>query len=89
MFKILIDEPNNEQKKQHTVYIYGDRSLLSELEDEHIMLNHNCRQGHCGRCILNLVHGEVRHQESLVPLAQGEILACQCMPTSDLHVAMR
>lgn len=86
MKTIIIDTADG----QKTAYIYGDRSLLSELEDENINIDHSCRQGHCGCCIVNLIAGKVRHQPSLVPLSQGEILACQCTPESEiLHIALR
>ncbi len=89
MFKVILEQTKDGVKTQDTSYIYGTRPLLSELEDEHILINHNCRQGHCGSCILNLLKGEVRHKPSLIPLSDGEILACQCVPISDLVVAVR
>ncbi len=85
MFKVIIDKDN----KQETVYLYGQRSLLSELEDEQIQVDYNCRQGHCGSCIVNLIAGEVNQQPSLVPLTSGEILACQAIPITDLIVQFR
>lgn len=85
MFTVKLDKNGQQQ----TVYIHGERSLLSELEDEMIEVDHSCRQGHCGCCILNLIQGEVNHQASLVPLSQGEILACQATPISDLHLKFR
>lgn len=86
MHTITIDTKDGEK----TAYVYGVRPLLSELEDENIFIDHNCRQGHCGCCIINLISGDVIHQHSLVPLAQGEILACQCTPSSPaVHISLR
>ena len=73
-------------KNQKILYLEGEASLLSELEKENIVINHSCRQGNCGHCILKLTHGEVRHNESLVPLGQNEILACQSVAVSDISV---
>lgn len=86
MFKVIVEKKDSVE----TVYIYGERSLLSELEDENIQVDYSCRQGHCGCCILNLIEGEVsQQQEPLVPLAQGEILACQTVPITHLKLAFR
>ena len=56
--------------------------ILTELEAHNVLINYSCRQGHCGSCILKLVEGDVLHQECLVPLSEGEILACQSKPTN-------
>ncbi len=85
MFTITFEDSNNKQD----IYIYGEKSLLTELEQENIFISHNCRQGHCGSCILQLLQGNVIHNESLVPLSQGEILACQSKPVSDLYIRIR
>ena len=44
---------------------------------------------HCGSCILKLVEGDVLHQECLVPLSEGEILACQSKPTTDIKITIK
>ena len=86
MHKVTLLQKN---KKTKELYIYGDKSLLSELEDENIIITHNCRQGHCGCCILRLIKGDVMHNTSLVPLSDDEILACQCKTVSDICIAFR
>jgi ferredoxin/3-ketosteroid 9alpha-monooxygenase subunit B len=86
MFRIDVDNING---KTESLYVFGDESILSELEDNNVLINHNCRQGHCGSCILQLLEGEVIHQECLVPLSSGEILACQAKPTSDIKITVR
>lgn len=86
MFKIDV---NNINGKTESLYVFGERSILSELEHNNIILNHSCRQGHCGSCILQLLSGDVIHQDCLVPLSQEEILACCAKPVSDIKISVR
>ncbi|HCJ78353.1 MAG TPA: ferredoxin, partial [Gammaproteobacteria bacterium] len=51
--------------------------------------NYSCRQGHCGSCVLQLLSGDVIHQDCLVPLSQGEILACRATPITDIKIGLR
>jgi ferredoxin len=83
MFRIDVDNING---KTESLYVFGDESILTELEAHNVLINYSCRQGHCGSCILKLVDGEVLHQECLVPLSEGEILACQSKPTTDIKI---
>jgi len=86
MFRIDV---NNINGKTESLYVFGDESILTELEAHNVLINYSCRQGHCGSCILKLVDGEVRHQECLVPLSEGEILACQSKPTTDIKITIK
>ncbi len=86
MFRIDVDNING---KTESLYVFGDESILTELEAHNVLINYSCRQGHCGSCILKLVDGEVLHQECLVPLSEGEILACQSKPTTDIKIATK
>lgn len=86
MFKIDIENING---KNESIYVYGEESILVELEKHNILIDYNCRQGHCGSCILALKEGSVTHQESLVPLSQGEILACRAIPKSDIKISSK
>jgi len=86
MFRIDVDNING---KTESLYVFGDESILTELEAHNVLINYSCRQGHCGSCILKLVDGEVLHQECLVPLSKGEILACQSKPTTDIKIATK
>ena len=83
MFIIDVDNING---KTESLYVFGDESILTELEAHNVLINYSCRQGHCGSCILKLVDGEVLHQDCLVPLSEGEILACQSKPTTDIKI---
>ena len=86
MFRIDVDNING---KTESLYVFGDESILTELEAHNVLINYSCRQGHCGSCILKLVDGEVLHQECLVPLSEGEIRACQSIPTTDIKIATK
>ena len=86
MFRIDID---NIDGKSEALYVYGEHSILTELEAHNVLINYACRQGHCGACVLELVSGEVTHQECLVPLSQGEILACRATPITDITIRSR
>jgi len=86
MFRIDIDNING---KTESLYVFGDESILTELEAHNVLINYSCRQGHCGSCILKLVEGDVLHQECLVPLSEGEILACQSKPTTDIKITIK
>lgn len=83
MFKIEINNINN---KTESLYVYGEESILSELEAHNVLIDYSCRQGHCGSCILKLLAGDVIHQDCLVPLSQGEILACRAKPITDIII---
>ena len=86
MFRIDVDNING---KTESLYVFGDDSILTELEAHNVLINYSCRQGHCGSCILKLVEGDVLHQECLVPLSEGEILACQSKPTTDIKITIK
>ncbi len=86
MFRIDIC---NIKDKDEFLYVYGDKSILTELENNNILINHNCRQGHCGSCILVLLKGEVLHQKSLIQLSDNEILACMAIPVTDIKITKR
>ena len=86
MFRIDVDNING---KTESLYVFGEESILTELEAHNVLVNYSCRQGHCGSCILKLVDGEVLHQECLVPLSEGEILACQSKPTTDIKITIK
>jgi len=86
MFRIDVENING---KTESLYVFGDESILTELESHNVLINYSCRQGHCGSCILKLVEGDVLHQECLVPLSEGEILACQSKPTTDIKITIK
>ena len=71
---------------EKSVSISGNSSLLTEMENKKISIEHSCRQGHCGRCKLGLISGSVRHTDTLIDLKPGEILACCSTATTDIKV---
>lgn len=83
MFKINISRVN---LANEVIFVYGEKSLLTELEERSILLNHNCRSGHCGACIALITNGQVQHNKSLYPLNDGEILICQARPLTDISI---
>jgi ferredoxin len=68
------------------VVVYGEKSLLLELEERNILPKYSCRQGHCGICIARLLKGEVTSSDVLYPLENNEILLCSTKPNSDLTI---
>ena len=86
MFRIDID---NIDGKTESLFVYGENSILAELEEHNVLINYSCRQGHCGSCILKLVKGDVLHQDCLIQLSRGEILACRAKPISDIKISLR
>lgn len=70
-----------------TICFEQQRSLLEALEQNEIEIESECRSGECGQCKLKLHAGKVKQLISPdVALASNEILACCCVPVSDLHI---
>jgi ferredoxin len=82
MFRIDILNKNETK----TLHVYGDKSILTELENHHVFLDYSCRQGHCGSCLVKLISGQVLHEESLVQPTDGQILTCCAKPVSDITI---
>jgi len=83
MFQINITLNN---KRKTTLFVYGDKTILSELENNQVFINHNCKEGYCGSCILQLIDGEIRQKDSLIHLSPDEFLACCSYPLSDIEI---
>jgi len=69
-----------------TIESDGERTILSELENNKIYPIYNCRNGHCGLCIATLVNGTVHHTKTSFSLKNKEILPCSCSATSDVII---
>jgi len=67
----------------------GHVSLLDALEDGGVSVPSDCRTGTCGQCRLNLISGQVRHfvQAEFV-VSSRQVLACCCVPQSDLALGL-
>jgi len=62
--------------------------LLDQAEQADIAIPYSCRGGKCGRCKVQLIEGEVvtLSDEALTETEreQGYVLACSCIPASDI-----
>ncbi len=87
MFAIDVENING---KTETLSVFGEYSILTELENHNIFPSYNCRQGICGECILKLLSGNITHrQKPEWHLSPGEILACLAVPVSDIKIGLR
>jgi uncharacterized protein YcbX/ferredoxin len=74
------------------ITVTGDNQqlLLDQAEQAGIAIPYSCRGGKCGRCKVKLIEGEVvtLNNEALTDeeLNQGYILACSCIPHSDIKL---
>jgi ferredoxin-NADP reductase len=67
----------------------GHASLLDALEDAGVSLPSDCRTGTCGQCRLNLLSGQVWPLvQAEFAVSSGQILACCCVPQSDLTLSL-
>lgn len=71
-------------------YVRGDnqRPILIQAEESGVFIDYSCRAGVCGCCKMRLLEGEV-HQPDMPALFPGEkeeglVLACCCVPKSDV-----
>lgn len=76
----------------HAVNGDNQRNLLEQAESKGVVIAFGCRSGVCGACKVKLLKGSV-HRSSEIPLSedekdQGLILACSCVPESDIEVAL-
>ncbi|REL25422.1 MOSC domain-containing protein [Thalassotalea euphylliae] len=66
-------------------------SILEQGEAAGLIMSYSCRGGMCGSCKVKLESGEVRElaSDGLMPSdkAQGYILACSCVPKSDIVIS--
>ena len=73
-------------------YVEGDNqlTLLEQAEQAGLSLPFSCRGGMCGACKVKLHSGEVRRLSDSAltsdEIASGMVLACSCVPESDLVV---
>ena len=60
-------------------------SLLEFADSQGVTLDHGCRAGNCGQCLVSVREGKVAHvKEPGLPLAQSECLACIGVPLGDV-----
>jgi len=65
-----------------------DPHILGLLEQNGVETNNHCREGLCGTCRVNLLHGQVNYPNGrpLGYVRDGEILPCCCQPTTDIKI---
>ena len=68
----------------------NQQTLLEQAETAGVELNYSCRAGFCGACKVTLTSGQVEQPDvpALLPQErqQGKILACCCIPKTDLKI---
>ncbi|WP_297483810.1 hybrid-cluster NAD(P)-dependent oxidoreductase [uncultured Photobacterium sp.] len=68
----------------------NQQTLLEQAETAGVELNYSCRAGFCGACKVTLTSGQVEQPDvpALLPQErqQGKILACCCIPKTDLEI---
>ncbi|MBL4911370.1 MAG: YcbX family protein [Alteromonadaceae bacterium] len=69
----------------------NQQTLLEQGENAGLILAHSCRVGICGRCKVKLESGDVKQlaKDGLTneEKQQGYILACSCIPRSDVVIS--
>ncbi len=89
------DEKNNETRfdvafessGKNASFCSEQGDLLSLAKAQSVHIPASCRKGNCGTCAIKLLRGTVEYLR--VPeatTAEGEILPCICIPTSDIAV---
>jgi 3-phenylpropionate/trans-cinnamate dioxygenase ferredoxin reductase subunit len=87
------------KKQAVTAHINGDpmtvepgETLLQATLRQGVTFPHSCRIGACGVCKCRLVEGRVKNLTDITytlsgaEIAKGYILACQCLPESDVRI---
>lgn len=71
-------------------YENSEQTLLESLESADIEVHYHCRDGFCGACRVKLVEGEINYPlgEPLAYIRDGEILACCCVPVTDITLVI-
>lgn len=68
----------------------NQQTLLEQAETAGVEINYSCRAGFCGACKVTLTSGQVEQPDvpALLPQErqQGKILACCCIPKTDLKI---
>lgn len=82
------DDKINVCVDKHTRLLFDEEdSLLITLEKHKIDVHYHCREGFCGACRTKLISGEVEYKvDPLACIDDDEILACCCVPLSDIEI---
>ncbi|WP_392565091.1 YcbX family protein [Utexia brackfieldae] len=63
-----------------------EQTILEQLEQHNIQIPYSCRAGLCGRCHVALIEGEVKPLVQNAIRQQHQILACSCIPRSNIKL---
>jgi ferredoxin len=85
---IVKDEKLSVCVNQTTRFAFGhEDNLLIAMEKQNIDVHFHCREGFCGACRTKLISGKVEYKvDPLACIEDDEILACCCVPLSDIEV---
>lgn len=64
----------------------NQQPLLEQLEQHGIRIPYSCRAGICGCCRIVLQEGQVHAMKEGALLDDGTLLACSCIPRSDVKI---
>ncbi len=66
----------------------SDKTLLENLEANHIKVEYHCRDGHCGACRCLLISGTPEYKNyPMAYLRDGDVLTCCTTSNSDIKLA--
>ena len=77
-------------KKDIITFKEQDKTLLNCIEANGLECHYHCRDGFCGACRVKLNKGQVLYPqgEPLAFVGDDEILACCCIPVSDIDISI-
>ena len=65
----------------------SERTILEAIENEGVVTEAQCRDGHCGACRCKLIRGEVEYVKApLAFIAKGDFLPCSTKPLTDIDI---
>lgn len=66
-------------RRGRSIEVGAKQSILDALLDAGIDVDHNCREGVCGTCIVRAIEGDIEHRDSVLSDAEkkaGDIAIC-------------
>lgn len=75
-----------------TIFVEADDTILSAALQQGVNIPYGCRNGACGACKAQLIHGEVHYDDEVMGLSKEEknqsyALLCCAKPDSDITLA--
>lgn len=76
------------QPENRVLQFDSQPSLLHLFDEQGVVLEQDCRAGHCGACLLKIIEGEVSQViPAQCPVAENHCLACISRPQGNLKLA--